>query len=91
MFYLVSYDIVDDKRRVKLSKTLKDFGDRIQLSVFECLLTDDLAMRMVERIEDIIDNEKDSVRIYRLCGKCEKQIDIFGLGEVSKIEDVYIF
>ena len=38
MFYLVSYDIPDTKRRTKLAKTLEDFGDRVQYSVFECIL-----------------------------------------------------
>ncbi|MFZ5570182.1 MAG: hypothetical protein ACOZF0_07245 [Thermodesulfobacteriota bacterium] len=30
MFYLVSYDIPDDKRRLKIAKTIKDFGDRVR-------------------------------------------------------------
>jgi CRISPR-associated endonuclease Cas2 len=38
---LVSYDIPDDRRRTKLAHTLKDFGQRVQYSVFECLLTAD--------------------------------------------------
>ena len=31
MQYLVSHDIPDNKRRTKLAKTLKDFGDRVEL------------------------------------------------------------
>lgn len=38
MFYLISYDIPDDRRRVRVAKTLKDYGDRVQYSVFECIL-----------------------------------------------------
>jgi len=36
MLILVSYDIPNDRRRVKIAKTLEDFGDRVQYSVFEC-------------------------------------------------------
>ena len=36
MHYTVAYDITDDKRRNRVAKILKDFGTRIQYSVFEC-------------------------------------------------------
>src|SRR6185436_13646804 len=38
MLILVSYDIPDDRRRTKLANALKDFGERVQYSVFEFLL-----------------------------------------------------
>lgn len=90
MFYLISYDIPDDKRRVKLAKTLKDFGDRVQYSVFECILDAALLETMTSRIADIIDEAEDSIRIYALCNACEKSIHIMGQGTVSKEEDVYV-
>jgi len=70
MFYLVSYDISDDKRRTRLAKTLKDFGDRVQYSVFECNLGGNLLDAMIARIEKIIDQKEDSVRIYTICASC---------------------
>lgn len=90
MFYLVSYDISDDRRRVKLAKAMKDFGDRVQYSVFECILSKDLLEKMISRIDKIIRKEEDSVRIYDLCTQCEKNIRIIGQGTVSEVEDVYI-
>lgn len=42
MFYLVSYDIPETRRRTKLAKILEDFGDRVQYSVFECILDEKL-------------------------------------------------
>ncbi|MFA6011016.1 MAG: CRISPR-associated endonuclease Cas2 [Desulfobacteraceae bacterium] len=90
MFYLVSYDIPDDKRRTRLAKAIKDFGDRVQYSVFECLLDDALFEQMTDRITSIIDMNEDSVRIYRMCGSCEKKIQIIGQGDISRIEEVYI-
>jgi CRISPR-associated protein Cas2 len=38
MFYVVSYDIPEDRKRDRASKTLLDFGARVQYSVFECIL-----------------------------------------------------
>jgi len=90
MFYLVSYDIPDDKRRTRLAKAIKDFGDRVQYSVFECLLDDALFEQMTARITALLDMNEDSVRIYRMCGSCEKQIQIIGQGDISRIEEVYI-
>lgn len=45
---------------------------------------------MTARITTIIDMNEDSVRIYRMCGSCEKQIQIIGQGDISRIEEVYI-
>ncbi|WP_435547387.1 CRISPR-associated endonuclease Cas2 [Desulfobacterium sp. N47] len=90
MFYLVSYDIPDDRRRTRLAKTLKDYGGRVQYSVFECLLNQELFDKMIGRIETIIMEAEDSVRIYGLCANCERVIKVIGTGEVSHDEDVYI-
>jgi len=90
MRYLVSYDIPDDQRRNRLAKTLLDFGDRVQYSVFECLLDAPLYQKMVERVGRVIEEKADSVRIYAICAGCEKNIQILGQGEVSREEDIYI-
>ena len=90
MFYLVSYDIPDTKRRTKLAKTLEDFGDRVQYSVFECILDDKLLDKMVKRIHKIAKAEDDSIRIYSICANCEKIIKVIGQGEVTKNEEVYV-
>ena len=89
MFYIVSYDIPDDKTRNRVARILLDFGARVQYSVFECSMDDKLLEKMTQKISKVI-SDKDSVRIYPLCAKCEKGIKVFGRGEVSKDKDVYI-
>ena len=37
--YIVCYDIRDDKRLRQVYKTMRDWGDHLQYSVFECQLT----------------------------------------------------
>lgn len=90
MLYLVSYDIPDDRRRTKLAKALKDFGDRVHYSVFECLLDTLHFDKMLEKIGDLVDEKDDSVRIYTLCANCEKAVKIIGTGELTEDKDVYI-
>jgi CRISPR-associated protein Cas2 len=90
MFYVVSYDIPDDPRRTKIAKILDDFGDRVQYSVFECIIDQDLLEKMVCRLEKVVKLEEDSVRVYALCANCEKVIKVIGQGEVTKEEKYYI-
>lgn len=90
MFYAISYDIPDNKRRLKVSKTLKDYGERVHLSVFEARLEDDKLKRMKERLSRIINKEEDSVRIYSLCASCSDKIEIIGYGKVAQDPDVIV-
>jgi CRISPR-associated protein Cas2 len=89
MFYVVSYDIPDDRERDRVSKTLLDFGARVQYSVFECILDNKLLEKMTAKLSRIISDE-DSVRIYALCAKCEGVAKVLGKGEVTKDENVFI-
>jgi CRISPR-associated protein Cas2 len=89
MFYVVSYDIPDDRKRDRVSKTLLDFGTRAQYSVFECILDNKLLEKMTAKLSRIISDE-DSVRIYALCAKCEGVAKVLGKGEVTKDGNVFI-
>ena len=90
MLYLISYDIPDTPRRTKIAKLLDDFGDRVQYSVFECLIDRELLDKMMIRLQKVAKEAEDSIRIYALCRDCEKVIKIIGQGEVSKEEKYYI-
>jgi CRISPR-associated protein Cas2 len=79
MYLVVSYDIRDDKRRNRIHKTLKNFGERIQFSVFECDLTKEQILRMQHALKRLIKEEdQDSVRFYHLCDGCKGKIDRIG-------------
>lgn len=89
MFVVVSYDIIDDKRRIKLAQKLENYGTRIQYSVFECLLDEVKFKEMITILVSLIEGE-DSLRIYSLCKGCLHSIKVFGTAEVTKDEEVYI-
>ncbi len=90
MFIIVSYDVVDDRRRAKLAKVLLDYGERVQKSVFECRLDDRLYLKMKKNIESLIDQEEDSVRYYFLCGRCVKEVEVSGLGGFREEDEAVI-
>ena len=90
MDYIVSYDIPNDKRRNKVAKILLDFGVRVQYSVFEANLTDELFHTMRERLLNIIDEEFDNLVIYKLCNACVAKKESFGVVQVIEDKDFYI-
>ncbi len=89
MFYLVSYDIPDDKKRNKIADILLDFGTRIQYSVFECIMDSTLLEKMTAKLSRLI-SDNDSVRIYALCAKCEGTVRVMGKEKVTKDAEVYV-
>ena len=90
MLYLVCYDISNDLVRDRMSKTLLDFGSRIQESVFECPLNDDLLDRMMARLEKLALGDDDRVRVYRLGGPCVERVRIYGPGDVTIEPEFYL-
>ena len=82
MLVVVTYDIPNDRRRVKVAKTLLDYGDRVQYSVFECNLTGKQLAQLQKELKLLIDKEKDSVRIYKLCAECVANIKTMGSAQL---------
>jgi CRISPR-associated protein Cas2 len=88
MFYLVCFDISEDKVRTRAVKVLKGFGYRVQKSVFECPdLTEKRYLKLKDRLESLIDQTCDSVRYYRQCRGCLVDLEVSGVGEVPRIND----
>ena len=82
MFFLVCFDIVDDRVRYRAVKIIKNYGVRVQKSVFECApLTEEQFLKMKHLLEDCIDSSEDSVRYYFLCKQCLPKVEYSGIGE----------
>jgi len=86
MYVVVSYDIVMDRTRTRVMKHLKNFGRRVQLSVFECDLDEQAFVRMKRGVEALIDRKDDAVRYYRICHGCKSRVIISGWGEIMEEE-----
>ncbi|GEM_PF-528973 len=70
MLYLVAYDITQPKRLRRIAKTCKDYGVRVEKSVFECDLDEKLFGSLWQEINKIIDHDEDAVIAYRICRNC---------------------
>ena len=79
--YLVTYDISDDKRLRKVFKTMRNWGDHLQYSVFECQLNPADLIRLKAELRDIINHSHDQVLIIDLgpaAGRGERVIEALG-------------
>jgi CRISPR-associated endonuclease Cas2 len=63
--FLVSYDISDDVRRSAISKMLTGWGTRVQLSLFECLLTEIELSSMLRELNELMVPEDDNILVHQ--------------------------
>ena len=86
MMVLVTYDVntktAEDRRRLRLvAKTCIDFGQRVQNSVFECLVDPVEWAALRSKLEEIIDPSKDSLRYYYLGSNWKRRVEHVGAKE----------
>ncbi len=74
MYVVVSYDIADDRRRAMVYKVLKDYGTRVQYSVFECRLNSSQLQGLLLKLARLINQQEDSINYYFLCGACIQRV-----------------
>jgi CRISPR-associated protein Cas2 len=87
---VVSYDIRDDRRRLRVHKLLEGFGRAVQRSVFECDLTDAEYAWLRQRLERVVEPGVDLVRYYRLCEGCVRRIEGVGGGPPERAAAYYV-
>ena len=83
MLVLITYDVntqtAAGRRRLRqIAKQCVNYGQRVQCSVFECLLSAAQCRVLQDQLCHIIDPEKDSLRFYYLGNQYEKKIEHFG-------------
>lgn len=88
MQVIVTYDISEDKRRTKIHKILKSYGQWMQFSVFECVLTVTEYIRLRNRLSKLIKPEEDSIRFYFLCECCQQKVERIG-GKTVRDDTVF--
>lgn len=79
--YLVCYDICDDKRLRRVFQTMRNYGDHLQYSVFECQLTATDLARCRHELGEIINHAVDQVLFVNLGpaeGRGERVISALG-------------
>jgi CRISPR-associated protein Cas2 len=87
--WLISYDISADDTRQRVHNILKDYGKRVQYSVFECHLSDHQLSILRARLLEKIDSA-DSLRWYPLCVWCRETVFFQGLGLPPEDEGFFL-
>lgn len=93
MLVLITYDVntadaAGRKRLRQIAKQCMNYGQRVQNSVFECLLDPAQARMLKHKLCGIMDEEKDSLRFYYLGKNYETKIEHFGTKESYPPEGV---
>ena len=84
MMVLITYDVgtgdaAGRKRLRQIAKQCVNYGQRVQNSVFECVLDAAQCKQLQHKLLSIMDQEKDSLRFYYLGNKYQTKIEHFGI------------
>ncbi|OQX18714.1 MAG: CRISPR-associated endonuclease Cas2 [Desulfobulbaceae bacterium A2] len=91
MFYVICFDISDDRVRYRAVKVVKGLGYRVQKSVFEFPhMTEHQLLTLKNKLEALIDHDTDSIRYYRLCRACLTDVEWSGQGAKPQIENFVV-
>lgn len=95
MWVLVTYDVATDTaagraRLRRVAQVCKNFGQRVQKSVFECTVNDTQYERLKQQLLKRIKDDEDSLRLYRLPQSRERVVEEFGIGHVVDFEGTLV-
>lgn len=93
MLLLVTYDVstqdgAGKKRLRKVAKECVNYGQRVQNSVFECVVDASQALVLKDKLVNMIDKEQDSLRFYYLGNKYDTKIEHFGVKSTYEPEGI---
>ncbi len=91
MLVVVSYDVSTkepsgQRRLRRIAKACQDYGQRVQYSVFECIVDPELWTRLKLRLLDEIDPDKDSLRFYFLGANFKKRVEHHGAKDLPDLQ-----
>lgn len=93
MLVLITYDVStqDTAGKTRLRKVAKEcvnYGQRVQNSVFECILDASQLLLLKERLVSLINEKEDSLRFYYLGNKYQTKVEHFGIKTSYEAEGV---
>ena len=91
MFVLITYDVNTETpagktRLYRVAKVCKNYGQRVQHSVFECIVEPAQVRMLKNALEKIIDPEKDSIRYYYLGDEWRNKVEHIGAKKSIDLE-----
>lgn len=96
LLVLVTYDVSTSsvggtKRLRRVAKICQNYGQRVQHSVFECIVDATQYTVLKKELKNVIDLEYDSIRFYRLGNNYRNKVEHFGTKESLDIEGPLLF
>jgi CRISPR-associated protein Cas2 len=96
MLVLITYDVSTEtaagrKRLRHVAKTCVNYGQRVQYSVFECIIQPSEWVKVKDKLISIIDKETDSLRFYYLGNNYKQKIEHVGAKPALDMEGALIF
>ncbi len=91
MLVLVSYDVavsnLGGKKRLRhVAKACQNFGQRVQFSIFECIVDPAQWTELRNKLEGIINKESDSLRYYYLGSNWQHKVEHIGAKASTDVE-----
>jgi len=95
MLVLITYDVSTQNAsgRTRLRKVAKEcvnYGQRVQNSVFECIVDYSQLLLLKEKLKGLINEEEDSLRFYYLGNKYESKVEHYGIRQGYDPEGVLV-
>lgn len=91
MLVLVSYDVsttdaVGRRRLRRVAAACQDYGQRVQYSVFECVVPPEHWVRLRKRLLGLYDRDQDSLRFYFLGSNWRRRVEHHGTKPATDLE-----
>lgn len=95
MYILLTYDVqtetpAGEKRLRRVARLCQDYGQRVQNSVFECVLNEVQLAELKYKLQNTIDMVNDSIRIYYLNRNDNRRVITLGKNDAIDVEDTLI-
>ena len=87
IYALIIYDITDNKRRLKLAKMLKGYGNRVQKSGFEIHVSKAKYEKLLKKISQYC-GDSDSIRLYKI--NAQSEVKKWGVDLSQEYEEVIV-
>jgi len=95
MMVIITYDVAVSssngiKRLRQISKQCLNYGQRVQNSVYECVIDNATLIMLKKKLLDIMDKNEDSIRFYILGNNWDMKVEHYGAKKSYNPEDVII-
>ncbi len=96
MMVLITYDVNTEtfegrKRLRRVAKVCQNYGQRVQNSVFECVIDGTILRKIQYQLENIIDKQTDSIRYYFMGDNWKYKVEHIGVNRSFDIEGPLLF